>query len=192
MPRLTLPLPDSNEMQAALAASGVVGVWTHDVWTDRLALSPPLARLLGLDPGEAGGGVPLAAVLAGTHDTDRNRVENVFHAALARGGAFEVAFRTAGGTCWLALRGRIERDAAGRPARGCGIALDRTEDCAGRDGQHTVNLMAEHAIALRALVGDLRMPALTKLLDSLMIEIGFELARHLQEAHPETHDGRRH
>lgn len=198
MPRPPLPPSDaddprgtdleSTDLQAALVASGVVGVWTHDVWADRLALSAPLAQRLGLDPAEAAGGVPLAALLAGTHEADRDRVENVIHAAFARGGAFEVAFRTARGRCWLALRGRIDSAEAGQPARARGIALDLTEDGAARDGQHTVNRMAEHAIALRGLVGGLRRPGLTRLLDSLMIEIGFELARHLQDAP----DGRRH
>lgn len=188
MSRFSLPPSESDEMQAALIASGVVGVWTYDVWADRLALSAPLGELLGLDSATSVHGAALAAFLAGIHDLDRVRVENVIHAAFARGGAFEVTFRTARGTASLALRGRIERDEAGQPAQARGIALDLTESSTGHDGQHTANRMAEHAIALRGLVGGLRRPALTKLLDSLMIEIGFELARHLQDAP----DGRRH
>src|SRR5205085_2625136 len=41
---------NSGGLRAALAASGVVGIWRHDIWADRLSLSAPLARLLGLRP----------------------------------------------------------------------------------------------------------------------------------------------
>lgn len=188
-------------LQAALAASGVVGAWVHDIWADRLVVSAPVARALGWSPGAAGRGVPLARLLARIHDADRARVDNTLHAAIARGGAFAVAFRTRGprrlDLRGFDLRGRIETDAAGQPARARGIVLawaddragDRVKDRAdGSRGQHAVNRMAEHAIALRGLADDLARPGLSRLLDRLMVEIGHELARHLRE----SPDGRRH
>jgi hypothetical protein len=218
-------------LQAALAASGVVGAWVHDIWADRLVVSAPVARALGWSPEAGGRGVPLARLLARIHDADRARVDNALHAAIARGGAFAVAFRTrgprrrdlrggdlrGGDLRGLDLRGRIETDAAGQPARARGIVLawaedwvedpakdpakdpaeDSTEDSArnragGSRGQHAVNRMAEHAIALRGLADDLAddlaRPGLSRLLDRLMVEIGHELARHLRE----SPDGRRH
>ena len=198
-------------LQAALAASGVVGAWVHDIWADRLVVSAPVARALGWSPGAAGRGVPLARLLARIHDADRARVDNTLHAAIARGGAFAVAFRTRGPRRLdlrgldlhgselhgFDLRGRIETDAAGQPARARGIVLawaddragDRVKDRAdGSRGQHAVNRMAEHAIALRGLADDLARPGLSRLLDRLMVEIGHELARHLRE----SPDGRRH
>lgn len=188
------PFPDPNAADgpgglcAALAASGVVGVWMHDIWADRLVVSGPLALALGLTPEAGTRGVSLDALLAATHGDDRARVENALHAAMARGGAFAVAFRTPAPR-WLDLRGRIEGDASGRPARARGIVLDLTEDRAGGpQSQHVVNRMAEHAIALRGLADDLERPGLTRLLDTLMVEIGFELARHLRTAP----DGQRH
>lgn len=175
-------------LRAALTASGIVGIWRHDIWADRLTLSTPLARRLGLGP-EEGGGRPLAAFLDAAHADDRARVENALHAAIARGGRFAVAFRAAPDARWLDLRGRIEADAAGRPAWARGIVLDLTEEHAvPRRDQDRVNRMAEHVIALRGLAEGLERPGMTRLLDRLMMEIGFELARHLRDAP----DGQRH
>ncbi|WP_264047754.1 PAS domain-containing protein [Methylobacterium flocculans] len=193
MTRHSSPDPDLADgiggLCAALAASGVVGVWLHDIWADRLVVSVPLALALGLTPEEGTRGVPLAALLAAIHGDDRARVENALHAAMARGGGFAVAFRTAPVPRWLDLRGRFEGDATGRTTRGRGIVLDLSEDRAGGpQDQHVVNRMAEHAIALRGLADDLERPGLSRLLDHLMLEIGAELARHLRSAP----DGQRH
>ncbi|MDO9429507.1 MAG: PAS domain-containing protein [Methylobacterium sp.] len=187
MSRPLFAMSESEAVQAALVASGVVGLWTYDIWADRLVLSGTLPEVLGLEP--TASGVPLGRLLDGTHGEDRERVENVVHAAVAGGAPFDVAFRTASGGRSLSLRGRIERDGAGQPRHGRGIALDLThEGGLDRPGQHAVNRMAEHAIALHGLVGHLHHPSLARLLDSLMREIGRELARHLQG----KADARRH
>ena len=180
-------IPDGgpDALQAALDASGVVGMWTHDVWADRFVVSPALAEAMGLDPAGAAAGVSVSAFLDRTHGEDRARVENALHVAVEGGDPFEIAFRTLRGPRWLVLRGRIGRDAAGRVAQGHGIAIDHTEERAGLQGarsQEAVNRMAEHAIALRGLAAGLQQPALATLLDSLMLEIGFALARTLREA----------
>lgn len=189
MSRPLFALSESAAAQAALVASGVVGLWTYDIRADRLVLSGSLPEALGLEPGHAAAGVPPSRLLDGIHGEDRERVENVVHAAVAGGTAFDVAFRTASGNRTLSLRGRIERDGAGRPRHGRGIALDLThEGGVDRPGQHVVNRMAEHAIALHGLVGHLHHPSLAGLLDTLMREIGHELARHLQG----KADARRH
>lgn len=201
MSRLMHAAANGDEVQAALTASGVVGLWTYDTWTDHLVLSGALAEILDpgqaleqgqelesgqeLDPGQeaAAPGMPLETLLSGIHDEDRARVENVVHAAIVGCAPFDVAFRTARGGRTLSLRGRIECDGAGQPRHGRGIALDLThEEGLDRPAQHAVNRMAEHAIALHGLVGHLHRPALARLLDGLMREIGRELARHLRDA----------
>lgn len=167
--------------QAMLDAAGIVGSWTHDHWAGTLMLSAPLATLLGLDPAVAATGLPLADFLDRTHPEDRTRIESYLHAVGEAGGPLEAEFRAGGRR--LLMRGRIERDAAGRVGPGRGIALDLTETAAA--GQHqterTVNRMAEHAIALRNLSEALRRPDLTARIEGLMLEIGFELARHLRD-----------
>lgn len=188
MSRLTLAA-DGDDMQAALAASGVVGLWTYDLRADRVVLSGELARQLGLDPARTASGLPLEGLLDGIHREDRARVENILHAAIVGATPLDVAFRTARGGRTLSLRGRIECDGTGQPRHGRGIALDLThEGGLDRPAQHAVNRMAEHAIALHGLVGHLHHPALARLLDGLMREIGHELARHLRG----KADARRH
>jgi PAS domain-containing protein len=179
--------------QSVLDASGVVGTWVHDYWAGQLALSASLATLLGLDPEAAARGVSLEAFLDRTHPEDRIRIESYLHAVAGTGGPMEAEFRTRDtrtGIRTLLMRGRIERDPAGRAIRGRGIAIDRTEEQAANlvQSERVVNRMAEHIIALRDLARALHRPALTDRIEHLMIEIGFELARFL----PEPEDEPRH
>ncbi|GJE15419.1 PAS domain-containing protein [Methylobacterium marchantiae] len=185
MPRRTSPLDDTDRILAALDASGVVGVWTHDVWADRIAVSTALADVLGLAPDTAAAGIPRDVFLATILDEDRLRVENALHASIEAGGTFEIAFRTVCGERRLGFRGRIFRDGSGRRIRGLGIAIDHTEESADqnrpeRHAEQAVNRMAEHAIALHDLAAGLHQPRLVSLLESLMREIGFTLAGHLE------------
>src|SRR4051794_12613502 len=91
------PIPRAlAELQAALEASGFVGAWMHDLWADRLTLTAPLARLLGIDPERASSGIPLAALLERMDPGDRGRIEGHLHAAGETGGPFEAEFRTLG------------------------------------------------------------------------------------------------
>jgi hypothetical protein len=179
--------------QSVLDASGVVGTWVHDYWAGQLALSASLAGLLGLDPATAATGVSLEAFLDRTHPEDRVRIESYLHAVAETGGPVEAEFRTRDtrtGIRTLLMRGRIERDPAGRAIQGRGIAIDRTEEQAANlvQSERVVNRMAEHIIALRDLARALHRPALTDRIEHLMIEIGFELARFL----PEPEDESRH
>lgn len=174
-------------IRSALDASGVVGFWTHDAWADRIVVSDTLAGMLGLAPDDAAAGVPLGTFLAATLEEDRLRVESALQAIIESGGPFQIAFRTARGSRWLALRGRIERDERDQRVKGCGIAIDYTEDRAGldqpeRQPEQAVNRMAEHAIALHDLAAGLKQHRLLPLLDSLMREIGLALAGHLERA----------
>ena len=181
------PTPHPNdELRAVLDASGVVGAWVHDHWAGRLALSGDLACLLGLDPEVAAAGVSIGAFLDRTHPEDRARIESCLHAAGEIGGPIEAEFRTleaAAGPRKLLIRGRVERNAADGTARGRGIVIDLTETRSAdlRQAERLVNRMAEHVIALRALADGLGQANLTKLVDGLMIEVGFELAKFLNE-----------
>lgn len=184
---------DSTIPQFVLKASGVVGTWVHDHWAGCLSLSGAFPGLLGLDPVAAAQGVPLATFLDRTHPDDRVRIENYLYAVSAIGGPVEAEFRTCdaqAGIRTLVMRGRIERDATGSVAQGCGIAIDRTEEqSAGLlQTEQVMNRMAEHVIALRGLAQTLQRPVLIERVERLMIEVGFELARFL----PEPEDESRH
>lgn len=179
-------LHPSAALQASLEASGVVGAWVHDHWAGRLTLSGDFASLLGLDPAVAADGISIDTFLDRTHPDDRTRIESCLHAVGERGGPIEAEFRTRdskAGMRKLLMRGRIERDAPGGTARGRGIAIDLTENRAADllQAERLVNRMAEHVIALRALADGLGHADLIRMIDGLMIEIGFELAKFLNE-----------
>ncbi|MBE7204034.1 MAG: diguanylate cyclase [Parafilimonas terrae] len=175
---------DSTISQTALTASGVVGTWTHDHRTGTLSLSGRLAGMAGLDAARAAHGLSLGDFLERAHPTDRNRIRNYFHAVAVVDGPVEAEFRLRdlrGGTRTLLLRGRIEPDGVGLPARGRGIAIDRTEENGGdmTRAYQVVNQMAAQAITLRGLAQALRNPSLVAQVDRLMQGIGVELARHV-------------
>lgn len=177
-------MSDSPIPSSVLKASGVVGTWAHDHWAGCLSLSSNLAGLLGLDPAAAAKGVPLATFLDRTHPDDRERVENYFYAVGSMGGTVETEFRTRDvltGIRTVFLRGRIDIDRTGSVSKGCGIAIDRTEEQAAHllNGEQIMNRMAEHVISLRGLAKTLRRPILVDRIERLMMEVGYELARFL-------------
>lgn len=180
-PRRSIP-----DLQSALEASGLVGTWLYDIPTSRISLSAPVARLIGLVPEAAEHGLALPTFVAALHGADQARTEGAVRAAGERGGPCDLAFRTRDGTNRILLHGRIDRDAAGRPARGCGIALAMAEEGSDvRDPQEIANRMAERAMDLRELATRLDRPGLSTLVERLMVEIGFELVRHLKPGQSE-------
>ncbi|GJD34456.1 PAS domain-containing protein [Methylobacterium aerolatum] len=184
---------DPTILHSALAASGVIGAWTHDHAADRLTLAGHVITLIGLDPVDAARGVPLATFLDRAHPEDRVRAETFFDAVVVMDAPVEAEFRLRdrdGGMLALSLRGRAETDASGQRVRGNGIAIDRTDEQPNGLAEATqiVNRMAAQAITLRGLAQSLQRPSLVERVDCLMIGIGYELARLL----PEEEDVLRH
>jgi len=115
-------------MDAALAA-GTIATWSWDIVTDRFYGDPTLARLFAL-PEMAVAGGPLAAVAQAIHPEDRERVMELVNRAIASGDRYESDYRVQGanGTWrWVTARGKVERDAQGRPLRFPGVVMDVTE-----------------------------------------------------------------
>lgn len=182
------------DLSSALAGSACVGAWAHEPVTDRLALSPRLARLLAV-PGESAAGAPLALALAALEAEDAIRLESLLHAAGEDGWPFEAEFRTRSGPegpRWLRLMGRCARDPATGARTTQGLAFDLTEGrqhgglTAGR-AQRQANRLADHAVAMKDLVAGLRNPPLARLVDEIAVEVGHELARHLRGSGRRVH-----
>ena len=89
----------------------------------RLALDAATMQPWALEPGPAA----LAALEAGVHADDRDRVRDEVLRAL-RDGELDVEFRVAdpGEERWTAVRGQAQRDGAGRVTRLVGVAQDVT------------------------------------------------------------------
>ncbi|MDP4025432.1 PAS domain-containing protein [Methylobacterium sp. NEAU 140] len=174
----------TSPFRAALDASGYVGTWETDLDTQVVALTGALPDLLGIAAPRAAAGVPLAAFLEGVHPDDRARVAHLVREAHTATGRFEAEFRTRNrdGDHWVAARGRVETDAAGRGLRCLGIAVDVTDsrqaDPAGDRTVQAVDRIADALLAVRPLTEDLDSPILRTLIDALLHELGTLLARH--------------
>jgi diguanylate cyclase (GGDEF)-like protein/PAS domain S-box-containing protein len=107
-----------------------VGSWEWEApgRVDRLSWTDEMYRLAGLVPQSVM--VTPRLWLDVTHPSDRQRVAAALTQAFTRPGPFELAQRmmlTTGEVRHLAVRGEVEHDAKGRPARVWGSAQDVTE-----------------------------------------------------------------
>ncbi len=118
---------DSNvRLAAAFEAADLVGAWEWSAPQDRVLADPRTCRLHGVAPEDGARGLPLAALTAAVHPDDRPALDTALHAD----GPFAAEYRLlppGGEPRWVLARGRATRDAAGRPARALGLALDVTD-----------------------------------------------------------------
>lgn len=106
--------------------AGQVATWEWDILANAATCSPAYFRLYGLEPSAA---MPsLEEWLSRIHPEDRGRAAAAVERAMA-GAPYEDEYRVVwpnGEVRWLAGRGTIERDAAGRPVRMIGANVDIT------------------------------------------------------------------
>jgi PAS domain S-box-containing protein len=116
-----------ERLRLALDAAGM-GTWEWDLTSGVVAWSEEAERILRVTPG--GGPRSLAAYLEMVHPADRAEVEGRLGPALdgeCEGFQHEHRILTPdGATRWIEGRGRMDRDAAGRPRRLRGIVTDVT------------------------------------------------------------------
>ncbi|MCJ2029328.1 hypothetical protein MKK50_07900 [Methylobacterium sp. J-043] len=182
------------DLPSAFAGSACLGAWAHDPNSNRLALSPVLARLLAV-PAALAAGAPLTLALAAVEAEDAVRLESVLRAAGEDGRPFEAEFRTRpgpDGPRWLRLMGRSGRDPETGALTTQGLAFDLTEgrrpvDSEVHQAQRQANRLADHAAAMKGLVAGLRNPPLARLVDEVAVEVGHELARHLRGTGRQVH-----
>lgn len=123
-------LKTSDErLQMALSASGVVGLWDWIVETDRLHGDAIFARLYGLDVDRTAAGLTMEEYQEFVVEEDlaplRARIGDVFE----HGADFQIEYRLAlpgEPLRWVECKGRMIHNAAGRPLRFSGTAIDIT------------------------------------------------------------------
>jgi PAS domain S-box-containing protein len=120
----------ADERLRLIVSATTLGTWDQDVATGRRVWSEQFRRVLGLpDDVEA----TLENLRAQIHPDDAAASRERYERALdpANGGDYENEFRVRryddGTERWIALRGRIVFDLAGRPVRALGVLLDITE-----------------------------------------------------------------
>jgi len=109
--------------------SAGIGVWDIDLRTSTARATPQFYRIMGLEPTTEP--VPMERIRALRHPEDRERVVEGFRRALESGtDAYEMEYRIIrpdGAVRWIFGRGRVVRDAGGRPVRYSGVDMDVTE-----------------------------------------------------------------
>jgi PAS domain S-box-containing protein len=126
--RAEAALAESDEQLRLALAAGKMGTWTRE-WEGRrrVIYSPELEAILGLQAGEFPG--TEQALYDFIHPEDRERVRQVLERAIEIKGDYEVEFRflpRGRPPGWMLGRGRVYYDAAGRPLRIAGVAIDIT------------------------------------------------------------------
>lgn len=124
---ITEALEVSEERLRVGLDAGQAGVWDWDIRTGKVTWSDRIYVLHGLQRGDFGGRIEDFAKVV--HPDDRARVQASIDAAL-RGGSYETEFRGAmpdGSLRWLAARGEVHFDDAGKPVRMLGATYDVTE-----------------------------------------------------------------
>ena len=115
-----------DELRQTLDEVGIC-VWSLDIPTGRVTVSPTCVRLFGVPPGHL---TTFAATQALVHLDDRQARAEAIQRALREGGSYEVDYRVVrpdGHVCWLRSRGRVSPDADGRPTRHRGVVLSIQE-----------------------------------------------------------------
>jgi len=119
---------DQDALALAEQSAGI-GVWSIDLSSDHVRATAQFFRIMGLEPTDEP--IPVDRVRELRHPDDRERVLAGFREALDGGrDAYEIEYRIVrpdGQLRWIFGRGRVVRDASGKPVRYSGVDLDITD-----------------------------------------------------------------
>lgn len=108
---------------------GRMGTWVWDIAKNNILFDEALDNLFGHSDTELPNGT-IEPFIAWVHPLDRDRVRNEIEKILVQGTNYDSEyrlFRSDRSMIWIASRGRLERDAQGRPFRMTGICIDITD-----------------------------------------------------------------
>lgn len=106
-----------------------IGTWMWDAGSERVVADRNFAGIFGKDPKDPGAAT-VSSYLRATHPDDRDGLIRKLKASLKRNEPFEAEFRVRhadGSVRWVMVRGRVVRDAEGRPASVPGAVVDVTD-----------------------------------------------------------------
>ncbi len=139
------------QLQIALHAADIVGIWDGDLVARRVYGDANFARIYGVDPAEAAAGVPLGGYLEQVHPDDvatvRSAMERLYAGEPDYANEHRI-LRPDGSVIWVLTRGRLVRDAAGTAVRFAGVSVDITQRKAAEVRQAFLLALAD---ALRSL-----------------------------------------
>ena len=127
-------MPEDHHAQTAAATprddvvGGIrLGTWDWDIAADRITADAAIAELYRVDVDAAMQGVSIDRFFTSIHPDDLPRVKEQLDAAVATGKPFDSDHRVRrddGHLAWVAARGQVRRDDAGRPTHLSGISFD--------------------------------------------------------------------
>src|SRR5690349_17759262 len=123
-------LRESYELLALAEQSAGIGIWDRDLATDLVRATPTFFRLIGLEPSVEP--VHADVIRAVRHPDDAAQVVDGFREAVARGqevydSEYRIIRASDGEQRWIFGRGRVVRDATGKPVRYSGVDIDITD-----------------------------------------------------------------
>ena len=108
--------------------SALMGVWNLDVAENKRFFDDQVCHLLGIDPAKFTGAAE--QFYKTVHPDDRDMIEAALTRTIERDAPYETEFRAVwpdGSIHYLSVRGKLVRDASGRPVRVNGIIWDISE-----------------------------------------------------------------
>ena len=122
-------LSDRADILSLAEKSAGIGVWDMDMAMRTVRATPQFFQILGLEPTDEA--VPIERLRAVRHPDDRDQVVNNFHRVTESGeDHYDAEYRIIrpdGEIRWVYGRGRVVRDAGGKPVRYSGVDIDITE-----------------------------------------------------------------
>ena len=129
----------SEERLRLAVTGGNVGIWEWDFATNRLVWNDELILMWGWPPGASD--LTLQNVMSMVLPEDRPLIEAALARAVREGTACDVEYRVRrhdDTVRWIAVKGRAEYDAANRPVRMMGVAVDIT------DRKRAIDMLEQH------------------------------------------------
>ncbi|MEO7539294.1 MAG: PAS domain S-box protein [Pyrinomonadaceae bacterium] len=122
-------LADSRMLLETALSAGSIATVTWDIVNDIMIADQRMADVFGIDPAEDGK-LPIADFISAIYPDDQLRVKEQIARTLETDEPYEIEYRIkADGRDirWFYVRGKVERDAAGKPLRFAAALIDITE-----------------------------------------------------------------
>jgi two-component system sensor histidine kinase/response regulator len=144
--RAEAALRESRERLDFVLRSAQVGAWDWDIAAGVATWDETIVALYGMAPGVLQG--PWTSFDPNVHPDDLEALEAAIGSCLETGAPYEAEFRVVradGAVAYVTERGRVTRDAAGRPERMSGVTWDTTRRKAAEESLHRAKEQMEAA-----------------------------------------------
>ncbi|WPB76564.1 PAS domain-containing protein [Archangium violaceum] len=146
-------LQESNEQLRLAQEAGGIGLFTVEISTDLMTVTPEFCRLYGLEPVDV---MPVSAIEPLVHPEDRQIASTSESRALGLARTtvdYRIHRQDTGEPRWISRRAEFLRDAEGRPVRLRGVVQDVTQRKQAEDALRQANERLQLALNAGAVIG---------------------------------------